>query len=40
MTLIDEWNQTAHPLNWTKKSVANVMANCQSKDPKPLAAAA
>ncbi len=23
---IDEWNQRAHPFNWTKKSVAKVMA--------------
>jgi len=40
MAFIDEWNETAHPFNWTKKSVAKVMGKCQSEDPKPLAAAA
>jgi hypothetical protein len=40
MAFIDQWNETAHPLNWTTKSVAKVMAKCQSEDSKPLAAAA
>ena len=40
MAFIDEWNETAHPFNWTTKSVAKVMAKCQSEDSKPLAAAA
>ena len=26
---ITEWNQVAHPFNWTTKSVAKVMAKCQ-----------
>jgi transposase len=26
---IREWNQVAHPFNWTTKSVAKVMAKCQ-----------
>src|SRR5512144_1707163 len=26
---IAEWNQVAHPFNWTTKSVAKVMAKCQ-----------
>jgi hypothetical protein len=40
MAFIDEWNETAHPVYWTTKSVAKVMAKCQSEDPKPLATAA
>jgi transposase len=40
MAFIDEWNETAHPFNWTTKSVAKVMAKCQSENSKPLAAAA
>ena len=40
MAFIDEWNQTAHPFNWTTKSVAKVMAKCHSEDSKPLAVAA
>jgi transposase len=26
---ITQWNERAHPFNWTKKSVAKVMAKCQ-----------
>ncbi len=26
---IREWNQVAHPFNWSTKSVAKVMAKCQ-----------
>lgn len=26
---ITQWNEQAHPFNWTKKSVAKVMAKCQ-----------
>jgi hypothetical protein len=40
MAFMAQWNETAHPLNWTTKSVAKVMAKCQREDPKPLAAAA
>jgi transposase len=40
MALIHEWNQTALPFNWTSKSVAKVMAECQTEDAKPLAAVA
>jgi hypothetical protein len=36
----DDWNETAHPFPWTTKSVAKVMAKCQSEDSKPLATAA
>ena len=25
----EEWNQRAHPFNWSKKSVAKVMAKCE-----------
>jgi transposase len=40
---IAEWNQVAHPFNWSTKSVAKVMAKCQltesaSADSQPLAA--
>jgi transposase len=37
---ISEWNEIAHPFNWTSKSVAKVMAKCQIEDAKPLTAAA
>jgi transposase len=42
-TYIAEWNQVAHPFNWSTKSVAKVMAKCQltespSKDQQPVAA--
>ena len=40
MEFIREWNETAQPFNWTSKSVAKVMAKCQTEAAKPLAAAA
>ena len=39
-SFIREWNEIAHPFNWTKKSVVKVMAKCQIEDSKPLALAA
>lgn len=33
---VHEWNQRAHPFNWSSKSVAKVMAQCD--DPVALAA--
>jgi transposase len=27
---VREWNECAHPFNWTKKSVAKVMAKCEN----------
>ena len=36
---IKEWNETAHPFNWTNKSVAKVMAKCEkSKSSLPVGA--
>jgi len=40
---IDEWNQVAHPFNWSTKSVAKIMAKCQRvevspKETRPVAA--
>src|SRR3954449_1282220 len=32
---ITEWNQVAHPFNWTTKSVAKVMAKCQRAGAPP-----
>ena len=29
---IREWNQVAHPFNWTTKSVAKIMAKCEPKE--------
>jgi transposase len=40
MAFIREWNERAHPFNWTSKSVVKVMAKCQIEDAKPLAEAA
>jgi DNA-binding Lrp family transcriptional regulator len=40
MAFIREWNEIAHPFNWTSKSVAKVMAKCQIEDLKPVATAA
>jgi transposase len=37
---ICQWNEDAHPFNWTSKSVAKVMAKCQTEGSKPLATAA
>jgi transposase len=33
---VAEWNQHAHPFNWSSKSVAKVMAQCEG--PLPMAA--
>lgn len=32
---IDEWNQVAHPFNWSTKSVAKIMAKCQRVEVSP-----
>jgi transposase len=40
MAFISEWNEIAHPFNWTSKSVAKVMAKCQIEDAKPATMAA
>jgi transposase len=40
MAFIGEWNEIAHPFNWTSKSVAKVMAKCQIEDTNRLAEAA
>jgi transposase len=37
---INEWNEIAHPFNWTSKSVVKVMAKCQIEDAKSLTTAA
>jgi len=40
MAFIGEWNEIAHPFNWTSKSVAKVMAKCRIEDAASLAMAA
>jgi transposase len=40
MAFIREWNEIAHPFNWTTKSVAKVMAKCQNEEIQPVATAA
>jgi transposase len=40
MAFIGEWNEIAHPFNWTSKSVAKVMAKCQVEETEPAAKAA
>ena len=40
MAFVSDWNQVAHPFNWTTKSVAKVMAKCQIEDARPLPVAA
>jgi transposase len=40
MAFIREWNEIAHPFNWTAKSVAKVMAKCQIEEINPVATAA
>jgi hypothetical protein len=40
MAFIGQWNEIAHPFNWTSKSVAKVMAKCRIEEAKPLAGAA
>ena len=34
MAFIREWDEIAHPFNWTSKSVTKVMAKCQIEDAK------
>lgn len=36
MAFVAEWNEHAHPFQWSTKSVAKVMAKCES----PMAKAA
>ncbi len=40
MAFIREWNEIAHPFNWTSKSVAKVMAKCPIEEMQPVATAA
>jgi transposase len=40
MAFIREWNEIAHPFNWTSKSVVKVMAKCQVEEIEPTAKAA
>jgi hypothetical protein len=40
MAFMDDWNETAHSFHWSTKSVAKVMAKCQSENVKPRATAA
>jgi transposase len=38
---VSEWNEHAHPFNWTRKSVTNIMAKCEiAKCAIPVAMAA
>jgi transposase len=37
---VREWNEQAHPFNWTKKSVAKVMAKCENARSETLVAIA
>lgn len=32
LAFVQEWNEHAHPFNWTTKSVAKVMAKCSAED--------
>jgi transposase len=40
MAFISQWNEIAHPFNWTSKSVAKVMAKCQTEKLDSVATAA
>jgi transposase len=41
LAFVKEWNEHAHPFNWTKKSVTKIMAKCESaKSDAPQAMAA
>jgi transposase len=40
IAFISQWNEMAHPFQWTSKSVAKVMAKCRVEDAKPVAEAA
>jgi hypothetical protein len=38
---VKEWNEQAHPFNWTRKSVTKIMAKCErdtGQNPGPIAA--
>ena len=38
---VKEWNEHAHPFNWTRKSVTKIMAKCElAKNESPVAMAA
>jgi hypothetical protein len=38
---VREWNEQAHPFNWTRKSVTKIMARCEiAKSETPVAVAA
>jgi hypothetical protein len=34
MAFVSEWNEPAHPFQWSTKSVAKVMAKCEITLPK------
>jgi hypothetical protein len=34
MTFVAQWNEHAHPFQWSTKSVAKVMAKCEITLPK------
>lgn len=36
---IREWNEVAHPFNWTSKSIAKIMAKCDAAKSAPTKAA-
>ncbi len=38
MAFVLEWNQNAHPFNWSTKSAAKVMAKCEAHTQEALAA--
>jgi hypothetical protein len=38
MAFVAEWNDHAHPFNWSSKSAAKVMAKCDPQIIHPLAA--
>jgi len=38
MAYISEWNAHAHPFNWSTKSEASVMAQCDGLPPQVIAA--
>jgi hypothetical protein len=36
-TFIAEWNTTAHPFAWSEKSIAKVLAKCQTHNSNNIA---
>ena len=38
MAFVREWNQTAHPFNWSSKSATKVMAKCEAPTQEAQAA--